>query len=80
MIQVQLKKRMSKNRFCESYLYCTSTIMDKPDEFITGFGHSSSVKQAEAVVKTTLQAAILLILFYCTSHVLYNMVALFSKN
>ena len=44
--------------------------MDKPDEFITGFGHNSSVKQAEAVVKTTLQASILLILFHYTSHVL----------
>ena len=49
----------------------TSTILDKHDKFINGFEHSCSLQQAEAEVKTILQATILLILFNCTSHV-YN--------
>ena len=47
----------------------TSTILDKHDNFITGFEHSCSLQQAEAEVKRTLQATTLLILFNCTSHV-----------
>ena len=34
----------------------TSTILDKHDNFITGFEHSCSLQQAEAVVKTTLRS------------------------
>ena len=34
-----------------------STIVDKHDKFITGFEHSCSLQQAEAVVKTTLQVS-----------------------
>ena len=40
----------------ESYFDCTSTILDKHDKFITGFEHSCSLQEAEAVVKATLQA------------------------
>ena len=37
--------------------------------YLTGFEHSCSLLQAEAEVKTILQATILIILFNCTSHV-----------
>ena len=61
--------RHSRDWFCESYFNSTSTIFDKHDKFINGFEHSCSLQQAEAEVKTTSQATILLILFKCTSHV-----------
>ena len=48
---------------------CLMDTIDKHDKFINGFEHSCSLQQAEAEVKTTSQATILLILFKCTSHV-----------
>ena len=54
---------MSTNRTSESNFNCTSTFLDKHDEFITGFKHSCRLQQAEALVKTNLEAAILLVMY-----------------
>ena len=63
--------RHSRNQFFESYFNCTSTILDKHDKFITGFEHSCSLQQAEAVVKTILQA--LFYKYYLIVQVMFDM-------